>query len=54
MLVGSGITPTNVEKFMNVDGLIVGSYFKKNGLWSNEIDEPRIIDFMKKIEQLKN
>jgi len=29
--VGSGVTRNNVHQYKGIDGLIVGSYFKKNG-----------------------
>jgi len=40
-LVGSGLTPENMNKFSNADALIVGSSVKKDGLWSNPIDVER-------------
>ena len=43
VLLGSGITPDNIEKYYNyADGFIIGSYFKHNGYWENELDEERI------------
>jgi uncharacterized protein len=42
-LIGSGITYTNINKYYNLaDVFIVGSYFKKNGNWENELDVNRI------------
>lgn len=31
VLVGSGVTKSNVHQYKDIDGLIIGSYFKKNG-----------------------
>jgi membrane complex biogenesis BtpA family protein len=41
-LVGSGITPENMECFAAADGLIVGSSVKEGGLWFNKLDEGRV------------
>ena len=41
-LVGSGVNPDNVADYHRADGLIVGSYVKVDGLWSNEIDPSRL------------
>lgn len=42
VLVGSGVTPESVlELFQHADALIVGSWFKKDGLWSNPPDPAR-------------
>jgi membrane complex biogenesis BtpA family protein len=42
VLVGSGVTPESVpELFRYADSLIVGSWFKKDGLWSNPPDPDR-------------
>jgi len=43
VLVGSGITAQNVADYAALaDALVVGSYFKRNGYWENELDESRI------------
>jgi uncharacterized protein len=41
-LVGSGVTPENIEDFAAADGLIVGSSVKEGGLWSNRLDNDRV------------
>lgn len=33
VLVGSGVTLNNVHAYMGADGFIIGSYFKKNGMY---------------------
>jgi uncharacterized protein len=38
-LVGSGITPENMDCFAAADALIVGSSVKEGGLWSNRLDK---------------
>lgn len=54
VIIGSGITDKNVEKFYkNCDGMIIGSYFKKDGDWKNSVDSIRVNKFMKIISTLK-
>jgi len=55
VILGSGITAENLETFFDkADGFIVGSYFKKDGYWANEIDEKRLFLFMKRLKELRN
>ncbi len=50
---GSGVTAQNLAKYYTLaDGLIVGSHFKTDGLWSNMVDAKRIARFMKRHAQL--
>ncbi|UCD74066.1 MAG: BtpA/SgcQ family protein [Phycisphaerales bacterium] len=42
VFVGSGVTPDTVRGLLeHADGLIVGSWYKKDGLWSNPPDAQR-------------
>ena len=42
VLVGSGVTPEQVRVlFRHADGLIVGSFIKRDGVWSNPIEGAR-------------
>ena len=41
-LVGSGITGENLHDYAAADGFIVGSWVKKEGLWSNPLDPGRL------------
>ena len=43
---GSGITDRNLRGFFHADGFIVGSYFKKDGHWSQTVDPKRVEQFM--------
>jgi len=53
VLVGSGVTAENLEKYLEIsDALIVGSYFKKNGYWENELMPETIKKFMDKVNNL--
>jgi len=46
ILVGSGATPENLHQVWGkVDGLIVGSYFKRDGKGENLVDEERVRAF---------
>ena len=47
VLVSSGITIDNVADFTPCsDALIIGSWFKKDGHWANELDMERVERFM--------
>ncbi len=53
-LVGSGVTIDNVEHYLPIsDGMIVGSHFKKEGYWANEMDEERLMKFMERVIELR-
>jgi uncharacterized protein len=41
-LVGSGITAENVGRYSGADALIVGSWIKREGVWSNDLDPGRL------------
>jgi len=54
VLVGSGVTLANVDRYLAIaDALIVGSYFKFDGLWSNEVEVERVKTFMDRVNQLR-
>lgn len=54
ILLGSGVTTQNIGQYFNrIDGVIVGSYFKTDGHWANELCEQRIEQFMDKIWNLR-
>jgi len=40
-LVGSGITPDNIQLYTNADAFIAGSWIKQGGNWYNPIDRER-------------
>lgn len=53
ILIGSGITAENLhEYFDHADGFIIGSYFKKNGDWKNEVESDRVRQVMDAKKQL--
>lgn len=51
VLVGSGVTPDNVCELIRIcDGVIVGSFLKKNGRAGNPLDLERAKNFIKSIQ----
>lgn len=51
VLIGSGIDEENIQDYWTfADGFIVGSSFKQNGNWENEVDEKRVKRFMQKVQ----
>ena len=54
ILVGSGATPDNVDRVLpQVDGLIVGSYFKKDGAGHNFVEAARVERFTRRVAELR-
>uniref|UniRef100_A0A336MRK2 CSON004870 protein n=1 Tax=Culicoides sonorensis TaxID=179676 RepID=A0A336MRK2_CULSO len=54
ILIGSGVTLENLEDYYEKsNGIIIGSYFKENGKWDNKLSESRIMEFMRKVENLR-
>jgi len=50
VLVGSGTTPENVTELApHTDTFIVGSYLKRDGLWSNPPDKRRVAEMVRAI-----
>jgi uncharacterized protein len=55
VLIGSGLTYSNLEEYWELaDSFIVGSYLKKDGIWSNTLDAERCRLFMERVTQLRN
>ncbi len=54
VLVGSGITLENVDRYLAVaDALIIGSYFKRSGHWTQGVDFRRVQTFMERVNGLR-
>ncbi|MEN8116981.1 MAG: BtpA/SgcQ family protein [Bacteroidota bacterium] len=54
VLIGSGIDEENIQDYRELaDGFIIGSSFKKDGNWENEVDRERVREFMKKVKSLR-
>lgn len=53
ILVGSGVTKDNLRNYAGLaDGLIIGSHFKIDGHWANELCGKRISDFMEHLDEI--
>lgn len=52
VLVGSGVTYDNLERYMDANGMIIGSHFKKGGHWANAVDPEMVKRFMSKRREL--
>ena len=49
VIAGSGITEENISEYYEIcDGLIIGSYFKKDGKWYNPIEIERVKKLLRK------
>jgi len=54
ILIGSGVTIDNIDKYWeHANGFIIGSHFKENGKWQNEISSERVQSFMKYVGELR-
>jgi predicted TIM-barrel enzyme len=54
LLVGSGVTPDSVKDlFAWADGLIVGSWYKRDGFWANEPDVQRARELVKAVHSAR-
>jgi membrane complex biogenesis BtpA family protein len=53
VVLGSGVTADNIGSFYSsADGFIIGSYFKTDGHWANEIDPRRIEKLVQAAQKL--
>ncbi|XP_073973272.1 uncharacterized protein F13E9.13, mitochondrial [Rhodnius prolixus] len=52
VLIGSGITVDNVECYSQADAFIVGSYFKKDGRWENDVSKDNVMKLMEKVSKM--
>ena len=54
VFVGSGVGVENVGELLTVsDGVIVGSHFKRDGYWANEIDPGRVRSFVAETDRVR-
>ncbi|XP_069674409.1 uncharacterized protein F13E9.13, mitochondrial [Periplaneta americana] len=54
VLIGSGVTTGNVDRYMDADAVIVGTHFKDNQRWQNSVNHSQVLRFMDKIHKLRN
>lgn len=54
VIIGSGVTLENVSRYFPIcDAMIIGSYFKDNGYWENDLSYDRVAGFMAQVNLLK-
>ncbi|EDV25453.1 Uncharacterized protein F13E9.13, mitochondrial [Trichoplax sp. H2] len=53
VLVGSGVTLENIDNYARANALIVGSYFKKDGYWFNDLEKVRIDNFLRCVRSIR-
>jgi len=53
VLVGSGVTDENVSQYTDANAYIIGSHFKVDGEWTEELDSGKIGRFMDRIHQIR-
>lgn len=54
VIVGSGVTLENLETYLlKADALIVGSWFKDEGHWSNALNYDKVASFMEKAQKIR-
>ena len=50
----TGVRINNVQDYMDtVDGFFIGTGFKRDGVFRNEIDQNRVSEFMNKVKELR-
>ena len=53
VMIGSGLTLENVSNYVPFcDAMIVGSHFKDNGHWENDLNYDRVAGFMDRVREL--
>ena len=53
VVVGSGVTAENLDRYLAADALVVGSHFKDNGHWTGSVNPGRITSFLDKLRRLR-
>lgn len=53
VLIGSGVTYDNVERYLHASGMIIGSHFKEGGRWAAAVDPEQVKRFMGKVRGLR-
>lgn len=55
LLIGSGVTTDNVDQYFNeAQAVIVGSHFKVNGEWQEQICDHNVDQFVHRVKQLRD
>ena len=54
VFVNTGVNIGNVEEQLNIaDGCVIGTFFKRDGQFYNEVDENRVRQFMEKVKNFR-
>jgi len=53
VLVGSGVTDQNIHQYVDANAFIIGSHFKVDGQWTEELDSRKIGHFMDCINRIR-
>jgi len=53
VLVGSGVTDENIPQYADANAFIIGSHFKVDGHWTEELDSRKIGRFMDRVNQIR-
>jgi len=53
VLVGSGVTDQNIHNYSDANAFIIGSHFKVDGHWTEELDSRKIGRFMECINRIR-
>jgi uncharacterized protein len=55
VLIGSGMTAENIQEYLPLaDGFIVGSYFRRSGMFLGKLESERLNEFMKVLVPARN
>ena len=55
VFVNTGVNINNVEEQLKIaDGCVIGTHFKRDGQFYNEVSEERVRNFMEKVKTLRN
>lgn len=53
VLIGSGVDDNNIQQYLGANAMIIGSYFKEDGHWTNPVSFKKVHAFMAKIERMR-
>ena len=53
VMVGSGVTTTNLHEYTNANAIIVGSHLKTEDKWHNELEPTQVESFMRRVLELR-
>ncbi|KAF2883042.1 hypothetical protein ILUMI_23119 [Ignelater luminosus] len=54
IIIGSGVTCNNVKDYLDAEAFIIGSHFKNNGFWKNDVSHERVKSFMNVLKEIRH